>query len=386
MSGYTQGQPFTIEVLDGPDKGATIALEGRALPYRGVSFETTQRSKLTWYPGNPVATQQIMGPVESPTIVTGQWKDRFLGDGIARRIGDVIDSLNRTGHSVEVTWGSQFIPDGVGGMNVADVQPYVRRGIIKRFKRTHDRAQEYAYEIEFEWRGRDDKAVTVMTEVFRDSDGYDTVSLQFQSAIDAINSLKNSSTAQLITGLPGQVATIMDNVQTVFDSGVSTLATATRTVQDISDIPDNIRKSVMGATEQGGTACHNAVNASLLFPISVYQVVDHPLDTLETWIMLQQFREQVDAAWAAMHQLQDQLNAEQTPELLVEIRVPEGTDLRLLALKYYGDPDLWTVIADYNHLPGSRVPNNPRGVSDQVGEPIRIPRLGGRNAQRQLSV
>ena len=56
------------------------------------------------------------------------------------------------------------------------------------------------------------------------------------------------------------------------------------------------------------------------------------------------------------------------------VRPPAGSDLRDLAVKYYGNPDLWFLIADFNDLPSSEVPANPSGPSDNGGPPIYIPR------------
>jgi hypothetical protein len=48
------------------------------MPYTGVAWEGEQHSKLTWYPGNPVATQQVLGPRETndpDKIVTAMMQD-----------------------------------------------------------------------------------------------------------------------------------------------------------------------------------------------------------------------------------------------------------------------------------------------------------------------
>jgi hypothetical protein len=68
------------------------------------------------------------------------------------------------------------------------------------------------------------------------------------------------------------------------------------------------------------------------------------------------------------------LQGQLLPEDIGQERPPVGTDLRDLAAKWYGDPDLWWIIARHNNIVGSRVPDRPSGPSDDPGHPIAIPR------------
>ena len=57
----------------------TIALQGRSLPYKGaVLVEDEQRVEITFFPGNPVAYAQILGPQLTRTVFNGTWKDKYL--------------------------------------------------------------------------------------------------------------------------------------------------------------------------------------------------------------------------------------------------------------------------------------------------------------------
>jgi len=67
--------------------------------------------------------------------------------------------------------------------------------------------------------------------------------------------------------------------------------------------------------------------------------------------------------------------AQIVPEIIAEVVAPQGVDLRDLALKYYGDPDSWFAIAQFNDLDSSAVPPMPSGPGDVPPAPIRIPRL-----------
>src|SRR5262245_24990140 len=72
---------FTIEELSTEDvrKNRVVRLIGRALPYRPITFSGTMRHDITWYPGNPEATIQVLGAAEDPTTINGRWSDRWLG-------------------------------------------------------------------------------------------------------------------------------------------------------------------------------------------------------------------------------------------------------------------------------------------------------------------
>lgn len=63
--------------------------------------------------------------------------------------------------------------------------------------------------------------------------------------------------------------------------------------------------------------------------------------------------------------------------MIAIVRPPAGSDLRDLAVQYYGDSTLWVVIAAYpaNNLSSSEVPATPTGPSDTGAPPIYIPRL-----------
>ena len=67
--------------------------------------------------------------------------------------------------------------------------------------------------------------------------------------------------------------------------------------------------------------------------------------------------------------------AKQVPDIIAIVRPPAGSDLRDLAIKYFGNSDLWYDIADFNDLWSSEVPTTPSGPSDLGSPPIYVPRL-----------
>ena len=131
----SQALPFQIRVLEGEMSQAilqdgqqpgVIQLVGRSLPLQEISFGGSQRHQTSWAPGSPQASQQAIGPVEDPTTVQGEWNDRYLGDGQARALMEVLDSLRIAGVSVEVSWGGGLL--GTTDAPVLTGAPIVRVG------------------------------------------------------------------------------------------------------------------------------------------------------------------------------------------------------------------------------------------------------------------
>jgi hypothetical protein len=62
----------------------------------------------------------------------------------------------------------------------------------------------------------------------------------------------------------------------------------------------------------------------------------------------------LDRAFEARQAAEGQLR----PDLFIEVVPNPGTDLRALAVRFYGNADLWRAIAKVNYLTGSKIPEN----------------------------
>jgi hypothetical protein len=62
------------------------------------------------------------------------------------------------------------------------------------------------------------------------------------------------------------------------------------------------------------------------------------------------------------------------PDIIGTVDAIPGTDLRDLARQFYGDPDTWTILANFNGLDSSRVPDKPNGPTADRVVTIQIPR------------
>lgn len=365
----SQANAFALKLLEGDAAGTVIELEGRALPYRGINYETEQRVKTTYYTGNPVATQQRLGPVEKNTTVTGTWKDIFLGNGIAALLRDTFDGLVRSGTMVELTWGAGFLPDGT---QVS--KPLVRQGVIKRFRHTYDRPQDIQWEMEFEWRGRDEAAQPPLQGAGQGDDGFAALAESLDASGAAVEAWRTDPLTEL-AGFTDTVRGAFDSVGETIAGASTTLNDVTRTLATTADLPNELLDRVRGTTTDVIAALGNFQDVALRIFLLDIEVRDSALATLDLVSRRLDMMLTIDATREQAAQVDAAMAARQAPDVIAEVRPVPGTDLRDLARQYYGDPDLWWVIASFNGFPQtSKVPAPPLGPTDTPPRALRIPR------------
>jgi hypothetical protein len=366
----SQANTFTVRILEGELAGTDILLETRALPYRGVSYETEQRVKTTYYAGNPVATQQVMGPIEKNTMVTGMWKDIFLGNGTAAALRDTFNDICRAGLLIEVRWGAGILPDG----SLVST-PIVRRGVIKRFKHTYDRPQDIAWEVEFEWRGRDEPTQPPLQGAGQgESDFSDAISL-----LDEVTSKIAAFLGDPINRLAGFQQSFLDDVDDFLNAVAAAngaFNAAAEALRFQGELSTAVIERVRGAVQGTMRAAVDLVGAFEEFKDWTTEVKDTALSLLGFKAQKMGVMRGLDDAQERMRTIDEDLAAREIPDVIAEVRVPADTDLRDLAQKFYGNADLWWVIANFNGIgTSSKVPALPSGVSDNPGRAIRIPRM-----------
>ena len=402
----SQATAFAITLLEGnlgdADRTTQIDLIGTMLPFRGVSFPTKMRSKTTYYPGNPVGTQQVFGVTKEPTTITGVWYDAALGDGNARALVKRIEYVVEHGFPVEVKWGG----GATGGYNDVAI---VRRGIVKSIDPKFEIPQIIPWTIEFEWKGEDlqTKAPTFGAGPSAIATKADEFGFLADSLLQTSTDISSwQETAYRIIGAgTSALATVnnaLDDAQNAFANAITVLDTATDVIQSGAELPANVADRVRGVCDRVVGSCMNVraaydavcgiwplaegltgkdwIDAGMFVKRQAKQAKlalfphDDPLDQLDG--MGQQFDvlESIDTM-AEQAAQQAAILANQTqPIIIAEVRPPAGTDLRDLAAKYYdGNTDLWVLIADFNDLDSSEVPATPTGPSDLGAPPILIP-------------
>ena len=385
-----QALDFSIRVLDGALKlrdfdgevglftaapPGTIRLRGRALPYQGLSFGGIQRVKHTWYPGNPEASEQLLGPEEEPTTIKGMWKDLFLGDGTARRLIAVFEELRIKGVPIEVTWGQGFIQEP--GATVLTGSAFVRNGIIYRTLFTPPRPQDAAYEIEFRWRSRGGESVppiaiedprpalvaAALLAVVEDNKSF---ARSFAGVLNTISGGFN----QLFEASLGQFTDALDSVS-------ADIKLVDKSVTDLAAIPQEQARRLIGALGLFLESIFNFRQTILNLPLAFQLPTDDALSLLRFLDLIFDQERILDIAQENIRQERERVAAFAEPDFITEIRLIPGTDLRDASVQVYGYPDEWFTIADYNGFDGSVVPETPDGPSDNPGRAVRFPRLTG---------
>ena len=401
----SQATSFLITLLEGSinndQQTKTIELVGTMLPFRGVSFGTKQRSKTTYYPGNPVATQQLFGSTKENTSINGVWYDAALGDGGARALVRQVEYVCEHGFPVEVRWGGGATGDyGDSGI--------IRRGIIKGIDPKFQIPQIVEWTIEFEWRGEDiaTKSPTFGAGPSAVANLADTLSSLSDSVQKLASDLANyeQSAKRIIGTGTGALATIndiLDTAQSSFANAMGVLDSASSAIQSAAQLPADVAASVQGVCNRTVLTCMN-VRAAYdavcgLWPIaeglngqdwiSAAQFAavqaktaklalfpnDDPLDQLDGMGQQYGILDEVNDLAVQMAQQSASLRSQVQPKIIAEERPPAGSDLRDLAVKYYGDAELWALIAEFNDLDTSEVPATPTGPSDIGAPPILVP-------------
>jgi len=401
MSADSTATPFQINILEGDLAGTSLSLVGTMLPFKGVSFATKQRVKTTYYPGNPVGTQQVFGSTKENTKVQGVWYDAALGDKQARALVAQIEYLVERGIPVEVQWGS-----GVTG-DEGDTA-VVRRGIIKSIDPKYDLTQIIPWTMEFEWRGENllSKPPTFASGVSGQqapADAFSALSDQVTTALSGLQAWQQSAIGAIGMGANAllTINDALDSVQSAFSNTIEVFDTAAAAAQDVAQLPSNVLDRVRGSCDRVVGACQTARSA--LDAVWGLQPLVDGL-TGQDWVNAAQFAAvQANAAKLALFPTDDPLDqmdgmsqqyvviaslnsmgvaaatesvalaSQQTPLVIAEVRPPAGSDLRDVAFKYYGNSDLWILIADFNDLDSSEVPATPTEVNELGAPPILVP-------------
>lgn len=370
-----QGTSLAIEEVTGD---LSVVLRGRSMPYRGVEWGVEQRIKTDWYPGNPVASQQILGPQEGKTVLKGMWKDRFIrgsievsGADTPRFATDAVQLFHRicrAGRLLRVSYLAE-----------------VRVGYLRKFVPTYDRAQDVAWEMEFEWQGREDQ-VFVREEEAPSSPrtGFDLFSAlqDAVAAVAAVVSLANAWVAGIVsaineigdsiagltrllevaatlTSLPStligaitaQVAAIVRQVTSLLRQILSPRGTVTPVAQLVAKpaiSPTSRKASAAGSGSRRGQAPPASAVANTTRFERARRAVGRAASNIAAYAQTEEAR----------------ILARVSPATTVVVTVSEQQSLYSLSTKYYGSPDYAGYIAAVNRLGSGNV---------AAGTQIRIP-------------
>lgn len=338
-------EAFIITELTGPQR--EVRLFDRALPYQKLAWGRRQRFVKREYAGSRVATIQNMGPSLDDTDPEGMWKTRFLAtkhsvelvgfpdianDGGRITAEDLIEVMKRlveAGQNVEVRWG-----------------PEVRRGIMAAFEPTYDRVEDIAWRMSFVW------AQDGTSQPRRASVALDTTSAM-RRVLDELDLVAAEMPSSI---LPDQADDFTAKVAEVRAAGAAfteSLATIQSTTNStIADVQNaqTLAERVVQAGE--------ALRTGNLSDLPYYQLL--PVDDVTAALEVEVWRRDTAAAsrnvQAEARRSSAAVGERNVPGALAIVTLTENTSLRVLAVRYYGDADAWTVIADANGLVSAVAP------------------------------
>ena len=364
--------PSAFGILELTGDKNHLLLYGRALPYRPLPFAGKMRAEFTRYPGNPIATIQMIGPDEGTTTINGMWKDRFIKTtsdlgapvfgqpGIATYNGatvanvfdlvQLVDGFRRRGQLLEVGWDE-----------------IVRHGIIRTFTQRWLRREDVEWELEFEWASQGENELPVgfsvtppivdiingiidsvneLTDAIASIQAaYSTIASWMNTISNALDAIQEAAGAlvdlatQAVNGvlaplalakkLTSTVQTIIDKAKEIDDTIASLPARKTRYVQDISSLTQ--------------------------------------AEALESERLNRQARRAArkTRAESARKRQEMQANSQEQRPLAV-ITAKEGQDLRDISREAYGTPDEWRRLMAYNGFITSKL---------TAGDQVIVPKL-----------
>ena len=363
-------------LIVGETSGArrAIVLRGRSLPYRGVAWGGEQRLEVTYFPGNPVAQAQVLGPTWTDTTMRGMWKDAFLGDpdsfaGLlnfpalssvaqagsqqtggktfhaggpapvnqrattARALRDAFFLIQRAGVLLRVEWGS-----------------VVRYGFLATFEADHDREEDIRWEATFRWVGDTSSAPKVRKKPRIDAPG--AIAALIDATQEFLRQLQEAlaiarSYALLVEQRIRRIGTLVSQITDTLSGFVELtfvpqetlgvlqqqVTSATLEVRELQRTIRSVPPPTL-AIQQGG----NVVDANIQAAVALALLfnANRLADRLEA--------------------LRGQLDGLVRPGIVGLFTPRADITLRDVSREFFGTPEHWPLIAQANDLRGSIAP------------------------------
>jgi hypothetical protein len=370
----------TLDVDGETPKGDKLTLIGRAMPYQGFNLEGSMRMETTWYPGNAVATIQMLGAEEKPTTIHGMWKDKFLRqftDDIipkavqptavallnAQALPDVdnlikaVENMRLAGQMLKVTWGS-----------------LTRIGVMTRFKQNWIRFEDVEWEMEFQWISRGEKQTPITSSVPPEALSFsrtlDALVDQLKAAVDVGVGLVNTITVpfQVIESFTEAVS---DSVR-VIEAAAAEMTGAVENATQLISVPQDAAARALAASESIKSESGAIVTTvEGVPPLELIKTGDPAALDLSNALQADTYGRGIKAAARALQAFVaaqgDDLRASLDIDALLAVFIARAPmDLRDVSQKYYRTPDEWRRLLAYNHLTSSAL---------SIGALVLVPKL-----------
>jgi hypothetical protein len=383
---------MVVEELTGQKR--RVDLMGSGLPATPAAWEGTNMVETTWYPGNGIdASQQVLGPRETPSAWAGHWSRTKLGRSPANYysgegasptpivspivLRDIFDSIRISGALLRVTWTRAVSSKTTGG-----TQSLVRVGRLTSFKMGHGYADDVDWEMLYTWKGRGTAQRVVST---RNND-VDAALNQLAKVVDDF--VTSTQTAKIQTSrrtIPqavseftlGQLEALFDAPQKLVDNLMNELQQIVSGVKQLGDItnkartlPFTIANSVIAFCVNTMNVCNqfvdemsrrppeaNTLSENLADLTRGAQAFGHVMSDCQTLIKK---AKEIEQGVRKSHSVQKGSgggpSATPLTDTILAVHVAkEGDTIPKISIKYYKVPDHAADICKSNALPWHQV-------------------------------
>lgn len=348
-----------------------LTLMGRALPYPGLELEAGMNAEFTWYPGNAVATVQMLGASQKATTIKGMWKDRFLM------------SLTEDDPPVEVQPTAKAVIDG---QQVADVRALVlaveqmqlsglllkfewgtvvRVGILTRFRQNWTRFEDCEWEMEFQWVSRGEKQSPPTVPLKPDSASF---SASIQDAMARLSAALEPPSFQVIESF---LATV-DTAFAVIEDAATSMSDAVVKGIELTNKPDAVATRALVAADSIAGSASDIITAVEGTPVGeLIKTATPEALTFGDTLIADNYSRELKAAsrnlQSIVASMGDDLRASlDLDDLLAAFVARAPMDLRDISQRFYDSPDQWRTLLAYNELETSAV---------FIGQLILVPKI-----------
>ena len=365
--------PIVIEELNG--KKRMIALRDRSLPYKGCSFVNgTQKMEITYFPGNPVAYVQVLGPEFGSTTLQGWWKDKFLVSPDSAPVANRFPKVTANGQPQptkgNLVFGNTFASSGIdpggtqllrrsatvpdafdliknSGANLKlEWQDIARYGHLFRTDFKEHGGDEIEFELEFKWTGATDAQPKVVKKSFKAKGLLDLLI----GIVKAINNLLATVayTFRLYIGrFAGKIAELLNALSGLIgtlNGFVGFKSFAGELISGIKSSLYNLRDKVRELFDLWDTDDNRLSQGRRNLADSQYG-----------GLLMLQLRRIMSILAAEVAESLELLEIQTARETLMVYELKGLQSLRDISLQVYGTPNSWREIMYFNRLSSSFV-------------------------------
>ena len=265
---------LVIEELTG--KKRRLELRGPGLPFQGAEWPVENRIPTRWNPGNPEATQHVVGPTDPPSEWEGVWRTSMLiacpskysdsaGDTLvvyAKTLHEVVDDIARGGQLLRVTWASSA---GSANSRVPIRELKITRlGRIESYVPKFLRTDDLTWKLKFVWVSRDSVGPKTT-----DTQGQNAIALLRQAMIAQGNAsaavTKPPTVSFLGQSLLGTLETLTDEPMALMNGFAQDAEVITHSMKEVGDLVNKVKDLPAALLNRALDVATNAVSVANQF-------------------------------------------------------------------------------------------------------------------------